>query len=457
MNTSLSASQLKEIDKTAFLHPFTDLATYRTKGGRTISSADHIYIRDTNGVELLDGMSGLWCTNLGYTQPKIVDAISNQLQKLPYYNSFFNCTTDTTIAMADAMVKILPDHFDSVFFTNSGSEANDTNIRLVHRYFDLLDKPDKKIIISRKNAYHGSTIAAASLGGMAGMHAQIQLMPYIHHVDQPYAFGAAADIDPMEFGRICAKSLEDKIDELGADKVAAFIAEPIQGAGGVIIPPASYWPEVQRICQEREVLLISDEVICGFGRTGNWFGCQTFGYEPDLITFAKAVTNGFQPLGGVGVSRKMSAVLTSKGGEFAHGFTYSGHPVACAAGIATLSIYEESGLIREVSESTAPYWEQKWNALIEHSVVGEARAKGMLGALEIVREKPAKTRLDIESKATVFCRDAAMENGLLVRQVGDTIISAPPLICTREEIDTLIDRLKKALDATAAHYGINTD
>ena len=341
-----------------------------------------------------------------------------------------------------------------MFFTNSGSEANDTNIRLAHRYFDLIGKPCKKLIIARDNAYHGSTIAAASLGGMRNMHRQFTPVPYVHHVQQPYAFGEAGDQDAETFGLEAARSLAVKIDELGADNVAAFIAEPIQGAGGVIIPPGSYWPEVARICRDRDVLLISDEVICGFGRTGSWFGCQTYGYEPDLITFAKAVTNGYQPLGGVAVGDRIADVITGDGGEFAHGFTWSGHPVACAAGIATLAIYEETGIVDRVRSDTALYWANRWQSLADHPIVGEARAKGMLGALELVRNKPARERLDTGNRAAIFCRNTAIANGLMVRQVEDAIISAPPLIISHEEIDALVERLGMALDATARAYEV---
>ncbi|MBT7335753.1 MAG: aminotransferase class III-fold pyridoxal phosphate-dependent enzyme [Gammaproteobacteria bacterium] len=451
--------KLQQDDRASLLHPFTDLAQYKQKGGLTFVGAEHIYLNKGDGNKVLDGMSGLWCTSLGYSQPKIVAAVTEQLNQLPYYNSFFNCTTDATIDMAAALTDVLPDGFNHVFFTNSGSEANDTNIRLVHRYFDLTDRPEKKIIIGRKNGYHGSTIAAGSLGGMDGMHKQYRGLDYVHHVDQPYAFEAALETqsarDDTAFGIAVAQSLADKIDELGADKVAAFIAEPVQGAGGVIIPPDSYWPEVERICRERDVLLISDEVICGFGRTGSWFGCQTFGFTPDLITFAKAVTNGFQPLGGVGVGDKVASVLTDRGGEFAHGFTYSGHPVACAAGIATLDIFKETNLVEKVQQDTAVYWAERWGSLADHPIVGEARTKGVLGAIELVRERPANGRLAQDSKAAQFCRDSAIGQDLMVRQVGDAIISAPPLIVNHEEIDMLVARLRTALDQTAAHYGIN--
>ena len=455
MDTTASA-QLDDIDRSSLLHPFTDFAAYKRDGGMALVRGEHIYLIDSNGNEMLDGMSGLWCVNLGYSQRRIAKAVTEQLDRLPYYNSFFNCTTDTTVRMTAALRKVLPPGFDHLFFTNSGSEANDTNIRLAHRYFDLVGQPKKKLIIGRRNGYHGSTIAAASLGGMSNMHRQFTGLPYVHHVQQPYAFEEAGEQEAEAFGLRAAASLAAKIDELGAANVAAFIAEPIQGAGGVIVPPASYWPEVARICRERDVLLISDEVICGFGRTGNWWGCQTYGYEPDLISFAKAVTNGYQPLGGVAVGERVADVVTGSGGEFAHGFTWSGHPVACAAGIATLAVYEESAIVERVHSDTARYWANRWQSLADHPIVGEARARGMLGALELVRRKPGKERLDSGNRAAISCRNTAIANGLMVRQVEDAIISAPPLIMTHAEIDLLIERLATALDRTAHTYGVST-
>ena len=419
---------LDDSDRAVLLHPFTDLASHKRTGGRAFVAAEHIYLTDAEGMQYMDGMSGLWCVNLGYSQPKIVRAVTEQLERLPYYNSFFNCTTDTTIEMAERLVGVLPEGFNHVFFTNSGSEANDTNIRLTHRYFDLIGQPRRKLIISRKNAYHGSTIAAASLGGMSGMHKQFTGLPYVHHIKQPYAFENAGELDEEAYGKAAARLLSEKIDELGEANVAAFIAEPVQGAGGVIIPPQNYLAEVGRICAERGVLFISDEVICGFGRTGEWFGCQTYGAQPDLISFAKAVTNGFQALGGVAVADKVADVLTTEGGEFAHGFTYSGHPVACAAGVATLDIYRETAIVAKVQQDTAHHWRYRWGALIDHPIVGEARTQGLFGALELVRDKATRQRIDADNRAAVHCRNAAIGNGLMVRQVGDTIISAPPLI-----------------------------
>jgi len=446
---------LREIDRSHHLHPFTDLSAYSKTGGKIISKAEHIYIYDSEGTKLLDGMSGLWCCNLGYTQPAIAEAVHNQLQELPYYNNFFNCSNQPSLEMAKALVEVTPAQFNHVFFTNSGSEANDTNIRIVHRYFDLKGQPEKKHIISRNNAYHGSTIAAASLGGMDYMHKQFIGLDYVHYINEPNWFVEGGDLDKDTFGLQVARELEAKIDEIGEGKVAAFIAEPVQGAGGVIIPPDTYWPEIQRICDERDILLIADEVICGFGRTGEWFASETFGIKPDLMTFAKAVTNGFMPLGGVMVGDKVADVLISGGGEFNHGLTYSGHPAACAAGLATLDILKNSNIIESSKSIVGPHLQRRLAALSDHPVVGEVRGRGMFAAVELVKDKTTRERLAPDSAAAVVCREAAIAGGLMVRATGDAMIMAPPLICSIEEIDTLVDTFTAALDTTAAHYGVS--
>ena len=451
---TLDTPTLRQLDQAHHLHPFTDFHDYSEHGGRIMSRAEHIYIYDSEGHRMLDGMSGLWCCNLGYSQQGIIDAVYAQMQQLPYYNNFFQCSNQPAVELARALVEVTPAQFNHVFFTNSGSEANDTNLRLVHRYFQLLDKPEKKLIISRKNAYHGSTIAAASLGGMGPMHKQTNGLDYVHHITQPPWFEEGGQDSPEDFGIRVARELEEKIDELGEDRVAAFIAEPVQGAGGVIIPPDSYWPEIRRICRERDILLIMDEVICGFGRTGNWFGCETSELEPDLMTFAKAVTNGYMPLGGVMVSDKLSEVLLGSGGEFAHGLTYSGHPAACAAGLATLEILNESNLIQTAGTEVAPHFQARLRELQDHRIVGEVRGKGMFAALELVRDKGSRERLAPESAGALFCRNTANAAGLMVRQTGDAMIVAPPLVCNREEIDNLVDMLAEALDKTADHYGV---
>ena len=441
-------------DRSHQLHPFTNLKEYSQQGGRIISRAEHVYIYDSDDNPILDGMSGLWCCSLGYSQDSIKQAAADQLQELPYYNNFFKCANQPSVELAEALVGVTPAQFNHVFFTNSGSEANDTNIRLLQRYYDLLGKPEKKQIISRNNAYHGSTIAASSLGGMKNMHKQHIGLTYVHHINQPHWFELGAGEDKNAFGIRVARELEAKIDEIGEAKVAAFIAEPVQGAGGVIIPPDSYWQEIQRICDERDILLIADEVICGFGRTGSWFGSETYGIRPDLMTFAKAVTNGYLPLGGVMVGDKVADVLLAHDGEFAHGLTYSGHPAACAAGLETLKIMRESTIFQEAANVTGPYFQERLSQLADHPIVGEVRGRGMFAAIELVGNKESRQRLAPNGEGAFFCRDTCIADGLMMRAVGDAMITAPPLICSKEEIDTLVGKFADALDKTAAHYGI---
>ena len=284
-------------------------------------------------------MSGLWCVALGYGRKELSDAAYKQLLELPYYNSFFQSTTPPAIELARILKEVTPPQFNHVFYTGSGSEANDTLVRLVRRYWQLLGNPERNVIISRWNGYHGSTIAGASLGGMKPMHEQLGPdggLPGIVHINQPYWFGEGGDLSPAEFGLKCARELEQKIEEVGPHRVAAFIGEPVQGAGGLVIPPETYWPEIQRIVDKYGILFASDEVICGFGRTGQWFGCEHYGTRPDFMTMAKALSSGYLPIGGLMVGDRVADVLIDKGGEFFHGFTYSGHPVACAVAIANL-------------------------------------------------------------------------------------------------------------------------
>ncbi|MEC7569144.1 MAG: aminotransferase, partial [Pseudomonadota bacterium] len=401
MNATLETNQLRQLDQQHHLHPFTDFRDYAANGGRIVSRAEHIYIYDSDGNKIQDAMSGLWCCSLGYSQDGIKKAVSDQLLELPFYNNFFKCSNQPAVELATCLCDMAPANFNKVFFTNSGSEANDTQIKFVHRYYELLGKPSKRLIISRKNAYHGSTIAAASLGGMSAMHEQTQGLDYIRHIEQPYWFELGGDMSPDEFGLWAANELAKKIDELGEDNIAAFIAEPIQGAGGVIIPPDTYWPAVQKILYERDILFISDEVICGFGRTGNLFGFQTYGTKPDLITFAKAVTNGYMPLGGSLVSDKVADVLLGHGGEFAHGLTYSGHPASCAAGLATMDVLQNTSILESSANDLAPYFAQALESLADHPVVGQVRAKGLVAAVELVKDKGSRERLAPESRGAV--------------------------------------------------------
>ncbi|AOS98378.1 Omega-amino acid--pyruvate aminotransferase [Microbulbifer aggregans] len=445
----MNKSQLLQQDREHLLHPFTDFHDLGKQGTRVITNADGAYITDIDGHRMLDGMSGLWCCNLGYSRTEIADAIYEQLKTLPFYNSFFQCTTIPSIELADALSEVTPEGMNNVFFTGSGSEANDTNLRIIRRYWDLKEQPNKRIVISRTNAYHGSTIGGASLGGMSGMHKQFQALDYITHIQQPYWFGEGGDMSPEEFGVQAARSLDEKIQELGPDNVAAFIAEPIQGAGGVIIPPETYWPEVKKVLAKYDILLVMDEVIFGFGRTGEWFGSDYYGLKPDLMTFAKAVTNGYFPLGGTMVSDRVAEVIKAKGGEFTHGYTYSAHPAACMAGLATLNVLRNDKIIDNVRETTGPYLAKRWAELGDHPIVGEARSLGMVGALELVKDKGSRARFDDKCTAGGVCRDMSIKNGLVMRATGDTMIIAPPLIITTEQVDELVEKAHRALDDTA--------
>ena len=445
----LKLDHLQRVDAKHHLHPFTDTKEINDQGTRVIVKADGVYIWDAEGNKLLDGMAGLWCVNVGYGRKELAEAAYRQMQELPYYNSFFQCTTPSAIELAEVLANLAPSHINRVFFTSSGSESNDTVVRMVRRYWDLLGEPQKTVIISRKNAYHGSTVAAASLGGMKFMHDQGGLLlPGIEHIDQPYWYAEGGDSDPGDFGLKVAQQLEQKIIELGHDRVAAFIGEPIQGAGGVIIPPQTYWPEVQRICDKYGILLVADEVICGFGRTGKWFGSDYFGIQPDFMSIAKGLSSGYLPIGGVMVSDRVSQVLIDKSGEFAHGYTYSGHPVAASVALANLRILREENIVETVDNETGPYLQNCWAELAKHPLVGEARGVGFLGALELVQDKTKREFYPKIGKVGGLCRNICIENGLVMRAVGDTMIISPPLIASKANIDELILKAKQSLDIT---------
>jgi putrescine aminotransferase len=445
-----STPDWQALDHAHYLHPFTDHDELGRKGARIIERAEGVYIFDSDGNRILDGMAGLWCVNLGYGRSDLVAAAEQQMQELPYYNSFFQTAHPPVIELAELLSEVAPPGFRLSFFTGSGSEANDTNIKLIRRYWDLVEQPDKRFIISRKNSYHGSTVAAAALGGMDGMHKQLgPMVNFIEHIEQPYHFGLGQGMDPAEFGLQQARLLEAKIEELGAGNVAAFIGEPVQGAGGVIIPPETYWPEIQRICRQHDILLVADEVITGFGRLGEWFGSTRMGIEPDLMTFAKGVTSGYLPLGGVLVGDRVGSVIGSKGGEFAHGYTYSGHPAVCAVAIANIRAMRDEGVIERVREETGPYFNQRFATLGDHPLVGEARSIGLVGAIEIVADKTSNERFHKDLHAGSRCRDFCFQNGLVMRAVGDGMIVSPPLVMEKAHVDELVEKAWRCLDLTA--------
>jgi putrescine aminotransferase len=448
---SRSTAEWQALDAAHYIHPFTDHAALSRKGTRIITRADGVYLFDSDGRKILDGMSGLWCVNLGYGRRELAEVAYQQMLELPYYNSFFQAAHPPAIELARVLAEVTPPQFNHVFFTGSGSEANDTVVRTVRRYWDLLGQPQRSVIISRTNAYHGSTMAGASLGGMAPMHEQGGLpIPGIVHIRQPYWYGEGGDLSPDEFGVLAANALEEKILEIGPERVGAFIGEPIQGAGGVIIPPDTYWPQIQKIVDRYGILLIADEVICGFGRTGHWFGSEHFGIRADLMPIAKGMSSGYLPIGGLMVGDRVAQVLIERGGEFNHGFTYSGHPVACAVACATIGILRDGGIIERVRNDIGPYLQNRWRELSDHPLVGEVRGIGLIGALELTREKGRRRGFAEPGTIGTLCRDLCIANGLVMRAVRDTMIIAPPLVMTRDHADELIDKARQSLDMTLA-------
>jgi putrescine aminotransferase len=429
------------------LAPFSDFKQLKEKGPRIITKAKGVYLWDSEGNKILDGMAGLWCVAIGYGREELADAASKQMRELPYYNLFFQTAHPPALQLAKAISDIAPEGMNHVFFTGSGSEGNDTVLRLVRHYWAIKGQPSKKVIISRVNGYHGSTVAGASLGGMTYMHEQGDLpIPGIVHIPQPYWFGEGGDMTPDEFGVWAAEQLEKKILELGVENVGAFIAEPIQGAGGVIVPPDTYWPKIKDILAKYDILFVADEVICGFGRTGEWFGSDFYDLKPDLMTIAKGLTSGYIPMGGVIVRDEVVKVL-NEGGDFNHGFTYSGHPVAAAVGLENIRILSEEKIVDRVKSETAPYLQKRLRELSDHPLVGEVRGVGMLGAIELVKDKTTRERYAGRG-AGMICRTFCFNNGLIMRAVGDTMIISPPLVITFAEIDELVEKARKCLDLT---------
>jgi len=429
------------------LAPFSDYKQLKETGPRIITKAHGVYLWDSEGEKILDGMAGLWCVAIGYGREELADAASRQMRELPYYNLFFQTAHPPVLELAKVIAEVAPPGMNHVFFTSSGSEGNDTVLRLVRHYWALKGQPQKKVIIGRFNGYHGSTVAGASLGGMSGMHEQGDLpIPGITHIAQPYWFGEGGDMSPDEYGIWAAEQLEKKILELGIENVAAFIAEPIQGAGGVIIPPDSYWPKIKEILARYDILFVADEVICGFGRTGEWFGSDYYDLKPDLMTIAKGLTSGYIPMGGVIVRDEVVEVI-NEGGDFNHGFTYSGHPVAAAVGLENLRILRDEKIIERVKSETAPYLQKRLRELADHPLVGEVRGLGMLGAIELVQNKTSRARFEGRG-AGMICRQYCFDNGLIMRAVGDTMIIAPPLVISAIEIDELINKARHCLDLT---------
>ncbi len=436
-------------DIASHLHPFTNMATHPQVGPMVIVRGDGIFVEDDHGRRYLEAMSGLWCASLGFSNARLAKAGSDALHGLPYYHTFNGRSNPAAIALAEKLLSLAPVPMSKVFFANSGSEANDSAVKLVWYYFNAIGKPEKKKIIARKNAYHGVTVVAASLSGLINNHRDFDLpIDRILHVDCPHHYRYAEPGETEEaFATRLADNLEKRILEEGPETVGAFIAEPVMGAGGVIVPPATYFEKVQAVLKKHDVLLISDEVICGYGRTGEMFGSTTFGMRPDILTTAKGLSSGYVPISAVMISEKIYAAVSANSGKigtFGHGFTYSGHPVTSAVALETLKVYEDENIIAHV-QSLAPQFMEKLRSYASRRFVGEVRGIGLIGAMELAADPSTKTAFDPAQKAGAKLAELALAQGLIVRAMGDAVAFCPPLIITAEQLDDMFARFDRAM------------
>ncbi len=447
---SINTTALKELDARHHLHPFSHHKSLRETGARVIVKGEGAYIWDSEGHRILDGMSGLWTTNIGCGRKELADAAYKQMLELPYYNTFFQTTHPPVIALSEKLSRIAPANIKQVFYGSSGSESNDTAVRLIRHYWKIKGELKRRIIISRRNAYHGSTITAASMGGMGLMHGQLYpAYEGFRHVIEPYWYGNAEPGEtPEAFGIRTARAIEDEILAVGPENVAAFAGEPVQGAGGLKIAPSTYWPEVQRIVDKYGILFLADEVITGFGRVGTWFASEHYGIRPNLVTFAKAATSGYIPLSGLLVGDRVADALVADDDEFYHGYTYAGHPVACAVALANIEVMEKERLVDKVNETTGPALARMLGKFKDHPLVGEVRSIGMLGAFELVADKRTHGRFADPGRVGTMCRNHFAREGFIMRAIGDTMVTAPPLIFTQAHFDEAEAVIRKVLDLT---------
>ena len=443
---------LQDMDGAHHLHPFTVHHDLRTRRPRVIERAKGVYLWDTDGHRILDGMAGLWCVQLGYGVEALVEAAAEAMRDLSYYNLFFQTTTPYAAQLAARVAEKTPPGLDQIMFACSGSEANDSAVKLIWYYWNLVGQPQKKAIIARNRAYHGSTVAGASLSGLPFMQGIFNLpLPHFHHVSPTpcfYAEGRSGESE-HDFAMRAARAVEEKILELGPENVAAFIGEPVMGAGGLMTPPAGYWAEIQAICRKYDVLLWSDEVICGFGRTGHWFGCEAYGVTPDLMTMAKGMSSGYQPISAVAINERMGEAIINADSEMAHGYTYSGHPVASAVALKNIELIENMGLVGPRGDATIAHFQNRLASLDDHPIVGQTRGKGLLGAIEIVADRKTRARFQPDGHAGLTCRAHCFDIGVVMRAVGDTMFLCPPLVITESEIDAMFSMVREALDRTA--------
>ncbi len=439
-------------DIASYLHPYTNLKTHQETGPLIITRGEGVNVFDEDGNKYIEGLAGLWCTSLGFSNERLIEAATKAMEQLPFYHGFTHKSHPAGIELAEKLLAMVPAPMSKVFFANSGSEANDTAIKIIWYINNALGKPEKKKIISRQKAYHGVTVATASLTGLPNNQRDFDLpIERILHTDCPhfYRFGADSEREE-EFATRCAENLENMILEEGPETVAAFFAEPVMGAGGVLVPPPTYFEKIQKVLKKYDILLLADEVICGFGRTGNMFGSETFGIKPDMITIAKALSSGYLPISALMISEDIFQLMvkeSEKIGVFGHGFTYGGHPVPAAVALETLKIYEETDILGHI-RSVAPIMQDKLRQLGTHPLVGEARGVGLIGAIEPVRNKETKEFFDPSAGIGAYLAGRAQENGLITRAIGDVLAFAPPLVIDADQIAKMMNMVSKSLDET---------
>ncbi len=439
-------------DIASYLHPYTNLKTHQETGPLIITRGEGVNVFDEDGNKYIEGLAGLWCTSLGFSNERLIEAATKAMEQLPFYHGFTHKSHPAGIELAEKLLAMVPAPMSKVFFANSGSEANDTAIKIIWYINNALGKPEKKKIISRQKAYHGVTVATASLTGLPNNQRDFDLpIERILHTDCPhfYRFGADSEREE-EFATRCAENLENMILEEGPETIAAFFAEPVMGAGGVLVPPPTYFDKIQKVLKKYDILLLADEVICGFGRTGNMFGSETFGIKPDMITIAKALSSGYLPISALMISEDIFQLMvkeSEKIGVFGHGFTYGGHPVPAAVALETLKIYEETDILGHI-RSVAPIMQDKLRRLGTHPLVGEARGVGLIGAIEPVRNKETKEFFDPSAGIGAYLAGRAQENGLITRAIGDVLAFAPPLVIDADQIAKMMNMVSKSLDET---------
>ena len=437
-------SGLRQLDQAHHLHPFTDHRAMHAGGTHVIRAAKGSTLIDESGRELLDGLAGLWCTNVGYGREEILAAVSEQMRAVAFYPSFFNTTTEPTIRLAARLAKLAPARLNHVIFCNSGSEANETALKLIRAYWKLRGRREKTKVLSRTFAYHGVGLATTSLTGLASCLDPFDLpLPGFIHVPGPNAYGTGKT--PEEYGRWCLKETEKTIEREGAHTISAFFAEPVQGAGGVIVPPEGHLTALRELCRKHEILFVADEVITGFGRLGAWFASELWSLDPDLMSLAKGITSGYVPLGATLVSDEIADGF-ERGGYLAHGFTYTGHPVACAAALANLDILEHEKLIERVRDDVGPRFQQKLRALAGHPAVGEVRGSQLIGAIELKRPAHGKYAHAPENSLGAAVHNLAREEGVVVRGIRDLIALSPPFVITHEELDRMFAGVERAIE-----------